>query len=195
MPEADQNQPVPPPLGNTQAAASYLSQIIELIKSEKVLVHHTDLKKLDPSSVQDHYRIVLDDYEVEVSHSKQADSGKDFYVMLFNNLKTIKEGGCDKVILAYIHLNDGQFEEFKAAAKAQIEKRRKEEEEKCFSAAMQPIDILFKKFSQPMSHSQADRQEDEPASEAVSDSPNEPESNDPPSNANSTNHSIFSEAI
>jgi len=143
-------QLLPPPKGDTAEAEKYTKQLCELIADNKVLVAHTDLKKFDLASLQDHYRMDLGDYEVEVSHSKQPDNGKDFFVMLFNNLKKIQENGAtctNKVILAYIDLTEEQFKTFKNTAFEQQEAQRKKEEAQRFRQAIIPIDQLLTTIS------------------------------------------------
>lgn len=130
---------LPPPCGDSEKADHYLTQLIELMNNDKLIVSHTDLAKFDPTSLQDHYRLDLKDYEVEVSHNKQADTGKDFYVLLFNNLKSINEKCTEKVILAYIHITGDQFAKFKTVAETQIERKIKEAEEKRFNETMAPV--------------------------------------------------------
>lgn len=137
---------LPPPTGTPDDADKYLIKLADLIKQDKILATHTDLEKLDPSNIADHYRIDLNDYDVEISHSKQANSGQDFYILLFNNIKKIDQT-CDKVILAYIHLTQTQFQSFKNVADEQIEKRRQEEERKRFNQALSPIDNLLEDMS------------------------------------------------
>ncbi len=139
--------PLPPPSGDTDKADYYLTQLIELMNADKLTAGRTDLSKFDPTSLQDHYRLDLKDYEVEVSHNKQPDSGKDFYVMLFNNLKYVSEKCTEKIILAYIHISGDQFAKFKTVADAQIERKRKEAEEKRFKEAMAPIDSALESLS------------------------------------------------
>lgn len=139
--------PLPPPSGGAEKADYYISQITELVSSDKLIVAHTDLSKFDPTSLQDHYRIDLKDFEVEVSHNKKPDTGEDFYVILFNNLKRINEKCAEKAILAYMNLTDGQFQKFKVVAQEQIERKRKEEEEKRFKEAMAPIDSVLENLS------------------------------------------------
>lgn len=130
---------LPPPSGDPKNADKYISQLIHLINTDKLTVLHTDLTRFDPSSLEDHYRLELKDYEVEVSHSKQPDSGKDFYIILFNNLKLVKQH-TEKIILAYMHLNENQFKNFKSAAKEQMERKKKQAEEKRLHEVMKPID-------------------------------------------------------
>lgn len=142
-----QTEQLPPPSGDPGKADHYLTQLIELINSDKLLVSHTDLAKFDPTSLQDHYRLSLKDYEVEISHNKQPDSGKDFYVMLFNNLKLVSDKCTEKIILAYIHLNVTQFTKFKTVADDQLERKRKEAEEKRFHEAMAPIDSALEQLN------------------------------------------------
>jgi len=142
----DQSIPIPPPQGDASKADKYLQKLTQLIKQDKVTVGHTDLQKFDLNSIQDHYRIDLQEYEVEISHSKQPDTGKDFYIMLFNNLKVVQENdeSCtNKVILAYIHLTQNQFNQFKSVALQALEKKRIEEDNKRFIEAMKPVDNLL----------------------------------------------------
>jgi hypothetical protein len=132
-----------PPRGDYQKAENYINRLIELIESNKLDVIHTDLQKFDPGSIQDHYRLDLSDYQIEISHSKLPTSGSDSYVMLFTNLKKVEDGSAQKAILAYTQLSNNQFEKFKTAAESQIEDRRRLEEEKRFKDALAPIDSLL----------------------------------------------------
>lgn len=139
-------QEPPPPAGDSEKAEKYLRQLISLIEADTLEVIHTDLKKFDITSIQDHYRMDLGEYEVEINHSKQPDTGQDFYVLLFNNLKKIEKAGescINKVILAYTHLTQPQFVDFKEAADGALERKRKKEEEKRFAEAMAPIDNVL----------------------------------------------------
>lgn len=140
---------LPPPNGDPKKADHYITQLVELIKSDKLTVTRTDLAKFDPSSLQNHYRLDLEDYEVEISHSKQPDSGKDFYIILFNNLKHISDQCTEKIILAYIHLSDDHFRNFKAASDDQLERKRKKAEEKRFIEALAPIDQALEQLANP----------------------------------------------
>lgn len=148
VPETTQEAPQdpPPPAGDGEKAEKYLKQLIELINKNKLSVHHTDLDKFDATSIEDHYRMDLENYDVEINHSKQPDTGQDFYVMLFNNIKKIEDQGescINKVILAYTHLTQSQFEDFKDAAEASIERIRKAKEAKRFASQMNPIDKIL----------------------------------------------------
>lgn len=137
----------PPVGGDPEKAAKYISQIIELIEKDLVEVIHTDLKKFDPSSMEDHFRLNLKDYNVEVSHAKDSNSGKDSYILLFTNLEHLKED-CDKrVILSYLRLGDDQFQKFKTASIDQLNRKKKEEEEKRFNEVMAPIDQVLNELS------------------------------------------------
>lgn len=140
---------LPPPSGDSSLAEKYITQLVDLIHEDKVAVSHTDLSKFDPTSLQDHYRLDLKEYEIEVSHTKQPDSGQDYYVMLFNNLKNVSERCTEKIILAYLHLTDHQFTIFKSAAFEQLEKRRKEAEQKRFKEAIEPIDQILDQMTTP----------------------------------------------
>lgn len=137
---SDQPSQLPPPSADPEQADKYLNQLIDLISTDKLSVSHTDLAKFDPTSLQNHYRLDLKDYEIEVSHTKQADSGQDFYIILFNNLKYVNQQCTGKIILAYTHLSEEQFKQFKATADEQLDRKRKEEERKRFKEAMAPID-------------------------------------------------------
>lgn len=137
----------PPPSGDPEKAEKYIDQLVNLLSEDKLIVSHTDLSRFDPSSLEDHYRIDLDDYQVEVSHSKQPNTGKDSYVILFTNLKSVEAGACEKVILAYIHLRDDQFKKFKLVADDQIERKLKEEQEKKLKEALKPIDNILENLN------------------------------------------------
>lgn len=145
-----QTTPEPPPKGDPAKAQKYIEQLISLISQDKLHVSHTDLSKFDPSSLEDHFRVDLSEYMVEVSHSKQPNTGKDSYVILFTNLKKIQEGSSEKVILAYMFLTDEQFHKFKDASNQQIEKRKRLEEEKKLDQALAPIDQALKEASQTL---------------------------------------------
>jgi hypothetical protein len=162
-----ENQPqVPlPPAGDSEKAEKYLGQLIDLINQDKLVVYHTDLKKFEIALIQDHYRMDLDEYEVEINHSKQPDSGQDFYVLLFNNLKKIEEGGescVNKVILAYTHLTENQFQNFKEAADGAIERARLREEEKRFKEAMAPIDNILSDMASSEQKEEVEEKTEEP---------------------------------
>lgn len=152
--ETPQTEKTPPPAGDSQKAEKYIITLIKLISNDKLDVFHTDLKRFDPSSLQDHYRLDLTDYQIEISHSKAATTGKDSYIMLFTNLKNVKEGCTEKIILAYMHLSDRQFHNFRIAADRQIDERKKAEEEKRFTQAMQPIDQVLDSLTQNTPHHQ-----------------------------------------
>ncbi len=139
----NQNPDIPPPSGDPKHAEKYVNQLIELIETDKLDVLHTDLGKFDPSSLEDHYRLELREYRVEVSHSKHPQSGKDSYVILFTNIKNLTDGNYEKIILAYMHLDNNQFIAFKKASSQQIDRKRKAEEEKRLKEAMLPIDQVL----------------------------------------------------
>lgn len=159
----------PPPSGDPDRAEHYINQLINFMSHDKVSVSHTDLAKFDPSSLEDHYRIDLNDYQVEVSHSKQPNSGKDSYVILFTNIKNLQQENCEKVILAYMHLNEDQFRSFKAAADDQIERKRKEAEEKRLKEALAPIDILLSQVAGDTDHEDETGRDDVLTSEVAQD--------------------------
>lgn len=132
-----------PPKGDAQKAEKYIQQFIKLIHEAKISIKHTDLSRFDPSSLEDHYWFDLESYQVEISHSKQPDSGRDSYVIIFNNLKKIAEGYSEKVILAYMHLESDQFIKFKSVADDQIDRIRKAEEEKKLNEVLEPINQVL----------------------------------------------------
>lgn len=140
---------LPPPSGDSEKADKYISQLIDLISTDKLLVSHTDLAKFDPTSLQDHYRMDLKDYEVEVSHNKQADSGQDSYIILFNNLKFVNDKCTEKVILAYMNLTEAQFKSFKSTTDEYLDRKRREAEEKRLREAMTPIDDILTQLTAP----------------------------------------------
>lgn len=145
MPEvsSNQNPNLPPPSGDPTQAEKYINQLIQLIDADKLDVSHTDLAKLDPSSLQDHFQLELRRYRVELSHSKYPNSGKDSYVILFTNIKNVSDGSFEKIILAYMHLDENQFSAFKKASFGQIDRKRKAEEEKRLRTALEPVDQIL----------------------------------------------------
>ncbi len=146
MPDSDATIQ-PPPSGDPTLAEKYINRLTDLLNQDKVLASHTDLKKFDPSNLEDHYRIDLKDYQVEISHSKQASDGKDQYIILFTNIQNVRENSCEKIILAYMYLNEEQFRKFKLVAGDQIERKRKEEEERRLHQALVPVDNILEKIS------------------------------------------------
>lgn len=139
-----------PPSADSKKAEKYVSQFIHLIEVDKLTVIRTDLSKFDPSILQDHYRLDFMEYSVEISHSKQPNSGADSFVMLFTNIKNIAESGtCEKVILAYLHLDQNQFIRLKSATEGQLHRIKKAEQEKKFQAAILPIDQALEKLDNP----------------------------------------------
>ncbi|MBI2017528.1 hypothetical protein HYS92_00610 [Candidatus Daviesbacteria bacterium] len=144
---AIQNSSLPPPSGDPKKAEKYVDQLISLLESDNLTIYHTDLARFDPSFLQDHFRIDLKDYQVEISHSKHPQSGKDSYVMLFSNLKNIPNSESEKVILAYMHLDDSQFMNFRKVYTQQADRRRRLEEERRLNAALAPIDQTLQELS------------------------------------------------
>ena len=142
-----QNSTLPPPSGDPQKAAKYVDQLIAFIEEDKLTISHTDLARFDPSSLQDHFRVDLKEYQVEVSHSKHPQTGKDSYVILFSNLKNVANGNYQRIILAYMHLDDSQFMRFRKAYAQQIDRKKKAEEEKRLNEALIPIDQALENIS------------------------------------------------
>lgn len=153
MPENSNSSILPPPSGSPEQAQKYLTKLIDLIDQEKILVTHTNLSKLDPSSLQDHYYIILNDFHIEISHTKKADTGEDFYILLFNNLKQIRDGCSEKVILAYMNLNAQQYGLFKKSAQVQFDKEKAKEDAKRFTEVMAPIDQALENLNNSSSAS------------------------------------------
>lgn len=148
MPENTQNNQPKPPQGTSQKAADYVEQLTTLINEDKLQAVHTDLSKFDPSNLQDHYRIELKDYMVEISHAKDANTGNDSFVLLFTNLKNIQEGCTEKLILGYLNLNSGQFNRLKDAAITQDLRIKRLTEEKLFKENLEPIDQILQEIKQ-----------------------------------------------
>ncbi len=142
---SDQNnvhpiQPSVPPRGDEAKGEKYIQDLINLIDNGKIQVHKTDLSQFNPSALQSHYRVDLDDFQIEISHSSHLETGANSFVIIFNNLKNIADGNTEKAILAYIHLTEIQYQRFLRAAENQLEKLRKIEDEKRFIRAVQPLD-------------------------------------------------------
>jgi hypothetical protein len=137
-----------PPKGDEQKGEKYISDLVRLIEQGKVQVHKTDLSQFNPSSLQNHYRLDLDEFQIEISHSSHLDTGANSYVIIFNNLKNIADGNTEKAILAYIHLNEEQYRRFHQIAEDQIEKLRKIEDEKKFIEAVKPLDNILANLEQ-----------------------------------------------
>ncbi len=151
----NQTTKLPPPSGDATKAEKYIQQLVSLISQNKVTVIHTDLSLFDPTSLEDHYRIDLSDYQVEISHSKNPDTSEDSFVILFNNLKQVREGCSEKSILAYMHLNSSQFLQFKQVADEQVNRIKKAAEEKRFIEAMSPIDQALNNISSEITQNPA----------------------------------------
>lgn len=137
---------LPPPQGEEDQAEKYLQKLIGLIDKKKLLPSHTNLERFNINTLQDHYSLDLGDYEVEISHTKQPDSGQDFYIMLFNNIRKVQSGSAsctDKLILAYVHLTNEQFKKFKQVSDDALEQKRREEEAKRFNEVMTPVDTVL----------------------------------------------------
>lgn len=132
-----------PPLGDPAKAENYLNRLVRLIDKDKASVFKTDLDKFDLTSIQNHYRVDLGDYDVEVSHSIQPETDKDFHTMIFNSIKKVTAGSSSKIILAYIHLTEDQFKLFKVSADEALERQQRRDDKERFIEVMQPVDDLF----------------------------------------------------
>ena len=142
----------PPPSGDAKQAEKYIEQLISLIDADKLDVTHTDLSQFDPSNLQDHYRVELDDHKVEMSHSKHPSTGKDAYVLLFTNIKNVSSGQSEKIILAYMHLDNNQFLRIRRAFLEQEDRKKKMEEERKLKEALKPVDQILEKLSKAPVH-------------------------------------------
>ncbi len=162
---SNNTQTPPPPSGDSQKADEYISKLTKLLSQDKLTVIHTDLTRYEPCTIADHYKIVMQSYEVEVSHTKQPDTGKDYYVMLFNNVRQFEQS--NKLILAYIHLNNDQFQVFKKACEEQLDRQKAIEDRKRFEAAMSPIDQALNEVSATQPAVPATEKAPEPAIPAV----------------------------
>ncbi len=151
----EQTPSLPPPSGNSQQAEKYVKQLIQLIDTDRVDIIKTDLSKFDPSSLQDHYGVDLKEYRVELSHSKHPSNGRDSYVILFTNLKNTNGINPEKIILAYMHLDEPQFSSLKQSALQQLERRKRQLEEKRLKDALSPIDEILDQINNhnPLIHS------------------------------------------
>ena len=136
----------PPPVGDPQKAERYLSTIVGLINLDKIQVSPTDLSAFPQSTLKDHFRIKLQDYEIEISHNRAPETNNPSFIMLFSNSSLLKLGKADKVILAYLHLKEDQFNLFREAAFDQIERGQKQKDEEKFKEVMAPIDQIFEKL-------------------------------------------------
>lgn len=132
-----------PPIGDQKYAEKYIDHLMEMLKWDKATLNHSDLKKYDPSTMQDHYRVNLGDYDAEVSHSINPNNGQNIYMLIFTNVAQIKAGQAQEAILSYIYLNEPLFSRFKTFAEGYFERKHREEEEKRFKTAMQPIDNII----------------------------------------------------
>lgn len=140
----DQNPNLAPPSGDPLQAEKYVKELIQLIEQDKLIISHTDLAKFDPSALQDHYSMTLREYHVELSHSKHPESGEDSFVILFTNIKNVADGNFEKVILAYMHLDENQFKQFKIAFTNQAQRLKKVEEVERLKSALEPVDQILK---------------------------------------------------
>lgn len=144
MPEDTPNNPkIPPPIGNPKHVQKYLDQLIELIRCDKANLTHSDLKKYDPTTMQDHYRISLGAYDAEISHSINPNSNQDVYLLIFTNVAHIKTGLAHEAILSYLYLTEAAFQKFKTEAEIYFDRKRQEAEDRRFKETMKPIDDII----------------------------------------------------
>jgi hypothetical protein len=132
-----------PPLGDPTKAETYITRLVRLIEKDKATVYQTDLDKFDLTTMQNHYRVDLGEYDVEVSHSIQPDTDKDFYTIIFNSIRKIQDGSSNKVILAYIHINEDQYRKFKISADEALERQKRKDDAVRFVEVMKPLDNVF----------------------------------------------------
>ncbi len=140
---------LPPPNADAHLASKYIDWIIDLINKDKLIISKSDLSKFgNLASMKDHYRINLEAYEVEISHSKHPEIGEDIFVMIFNNIKKIDPAlPNQRAILAYVNLTREQFEKIKTCADNQVDRQKREAAEKRFKEAMTPIDQVLDQIS------------------------------------------------
>lgn len=158
---------LPPPGAESDKAQRYVDSLIRLIGNEKVLVTQTDLKRYNSPSMEDHYRINLKDYDIELSHNKNPETSEETYIMIFNSIGLIDPQNPQPVVLAYVHLEMAHFMRLKQAADSQIEKIRKAKEEARFKATMQPIEQLLDQMGNdtpPPPHQPSSSQPEQPQS-------------------------------
>lgn len=151
-----------PPLGSEKHAHEYLGQLINLLNTDKLIARRTDLARFDPSNLQKHYRIDLNDYLIEVSHAKNPDSGNDSFVLVFTNLKRLQDNCDEKVILGYLHLVADQFRQIERAITTQELRIKRREEEAAFTKNMQPLDTMLKGISSTIKETVTEQSTPEP---------------------------------
>jgi hypothetical protein len=137
---------MPPPSADGVHADKYIKWLVELIGKGKLLVLRSDLSKFTVDSLHEHYRINLDNYDLEVSHSKSPDN-EDMYIILFNNLRVVAAAQSERTILSYLQLSAEQFNQFKTVAEAQLNLIKKKQEEKRFTETMVGVDQELEKFA------------------------------------------------
>lgn len=140
------NDITPPPAGDALQAENYIRKLIHLVDKDIVEIARTDLSQFAVGSLQNHYRVVLNDYHVEISHSTHPQSGNSSYIMLFTNIRNYPQTG-QKIILAYMHIHDIQFKDIKASADQQVARVKKRAEEKRLKDALKPIDQILDEIS------------------------------------------------
>jgi hypothetical protein len=139
----DQKTHLPPPGADESKAQRYVDTLADLLEKDKVNVTQTDLSRFNSVSMEDHYRINLHDYDVELSHNKNSDTGEETFIMIFNSINKFEVGNPKPVILAYMRLTSEQFMKLKQASDNQIELARKKAEEERFNQTMAPVDQLL----------------------------------------------------
>ena len=132
-----------PPSADPKEAQKYINALVDLINLEKIRVKRSN--NLEQYNLKDHFRLSLEEYEIEVSHRSQSDD-KSSYVMVFSNSSLIHTASNKQVILAYIYLSDEQYKEFYEAATAQIQREESRIAEEKFKEAMSPIDNILEKL-------------------------------------------------
>ena len=143
----DQKPNLPPPGGDEKKAQHYVDTLTSLISNDKVSVTQTDLSRFNSVSMEDHYRIDLHDYDAELSHNKNPDTGEETFVMIFNSINKFDMGSPKPIILAYMRLTSDQFMNIKQVSDEQIERTRKRAEEERFNDTMAPVDHLLNQLS------------------------------------------------
>lgn len=169
-----------PPLGDPAKAEKYINSLSKLINHDKVKVNRTDLNNFDLSTMQNHLRVDLGEYDVEISHNIQPETNKDFYTMLFNSIKKLQDGHTDKVVLAYIHLSDTQYGRIKASCDEYLERRQREGDQQRFTEVMAPLDSVLASIEQQVDPNSAPQVSDQlvPDTELMPEPPDQHEEDD-----------------
>lgn len=132
-----------PPGADSDKAEKYVAALVDLVSQDKLIVTQTDLSRFNSSSMEDHYRVNLEDYDVELSHNRNSETKEETFIMIFNSISKFDNAEPKPLILSYMHLTSEQYLKLKEVADAQIERNKKKEEEQRFLKTMEPVDALL----------------------------------------------------